>query len=136
MFLRKGILKICNKFTGETPMPKCDFNNVVYWNRTSTWMFSCKFVAYFQKTYSQEHLWMAASKKGVSAVGNQYFQKPKAATTFSKNYWKFTRWAFSQLLHRMVFSTESTLKSTLQAPFMILWIRRIKLWRKKNWKMP
>ena len=29
-------------------------------NHTSAWVFFCKFVAYFQKTFSQENLWMAA----------------------------------------------------------------------------
>ena len=33
----------------------------LYWNRTSTWVFPCKFAAYFQNTFSQEQLWMAAS---------------------------------------------------------------------------
>ena len=33
----------------------------LYWNHTSTWLFSCKFAAYFQNTFSQEHLWTAAS---------------------------------------------------------------------------
>ena len=45
-------------------MPKCDFNKVslqLYWNRTSARMFSCKFAAYFQSTFSKEHLWMAVS---------------------------------------------------------------------------
>ena len=28
VFLRKGILKICTKFTEKPPMPKCDFNKV------------------------------------------------------------------------------------------------------------
>ena len=45
-------------------MPKCDFNNIalqLYWNRISAWMFSCKLAAYFQNTFSYEHLWMAAS---------------------------------------------------------------------------
>ena len=32
-----------------------------YWNHTSAWVFSCKFAAYFQNTFSQEHLWTAAS---------------------------------------------------------------------------
>ena len=34
----------------RTPMPKCDFNKAalqLYWNRDSTWVFSCKFAAYF-----------------------------------------------------------------------------------------
>ena len=38
----------------RTPMPKCDFNKFVlqlYWNHTSTWVFSCRFAAYFQKTF-------------------------------------------------------------------------------------
>ena len=45
-------------------MSKCDFNKVakqLYWNQTSAWMFSCKFAAYFQDIFSQEHLWMAVS---------------------------------------------------------------------------
>ena len=39
----------------RTPMPKCEFNKVplqLYWNHTLTWVFSCKFVAYFQNTFS------------------------------------------------------------------------------------
>ena len=38
----------------RTPMPKCDFIKVAekpYWNGTLTWMFSCKFVAYFQSIF-------------------------------------------------------------------------------------
>ena len=33
----------------------------LYWNHTSTWVFSCKFATYFQNTFSKEHLWMATS---------------------------------------------------------------------------
>ena len=36
-------------------MPKCDFNKVAlqrYLNRTSAWVFSCKFTAYFQNSFS------------------------------------------------------------------------------------
>ena len=47
------------------PMPKCNFSKVakqLYWNRTATWAFSCKSTAYFQNTFSQEHLWRAASE--------------------------------------------------------------------------
>ena len=49
----------------RTPMPKCDFNKVaeqLYWNHFSVWVFSCKFAAYFQNTFSYEHLWVAASE--------------------------------------------------------------------------
>ena len=48
----------------RTPMPKCDFNKValqLYWNHTSAWVFSCKFAAYFQNTFFQQHLVVAAS---------------------------------------------------------------------------
>ena len=44
-------------------MPKCDFNKAAKQldlNRTSTWMFSCKFAAYFQNNFSQELFCMAA----------------------------------------------------------------------------
>ena len=43
-FLGKGVLKICSKFTGE--------HLQLYWNHTSTWMFFCKFAAYFQNIFS------------------------------------------------------------------------------------
>ena len=45
-------------------MAKCNFNKVakqLYGNRTSAWVFSCKFAVYFQNTFTQEHLWMASS---------------------------------------------------------------------------
>ena len=44
-------------------MPKYDFNKAakqLYWNRTSACVFFCRFAAYFQKTFSQEHLRVAA----------------------------------------------------------------------------
>ena len=48
----------------KTPIPKYDFSKValqLYWNQTSAWVFSCKFAAYFQNTFTQKHLWRAAS---------------------------------------------------------------------------
>ena len=45
-------------------MAKCDFNKVakqLYRNHTSAWMLPCKFAAYFQNTFSQEHLRVFAS---------------------------------------------------------------------------
>ena len=39
----------------RTAIPECDFNKVAkkhYWNRTSALIFSCKFAAYFQNTFS------------------------------------------------------------------------------------
>ena len=43
----------------RTPMPKYDFNKVtlqLYWSRTSAWMFSCKFAAYFQITFIKKEI--------------------------------------------------------------------------------
>ena len=40
------------------PMPKCDFTKValqLYLNRTLTWVFSCKFAAYFQNSFFYEN---------------------------------------------------------------------------------
>ena len=41
----------------ETP----NFALQIYWNHTWGWVFACKFAAYFQNIFSQEHLWMTAS---------------------------------------------------------------------------
>ena len=78
VFLGKGVLEIWSKFTGEHP--RCDFNKVAkqlysnhtYWNHTSAWVFSCKFAAYFQITFSEEHLWVAASaySKTLKLIGS------------------------------------------------------------------
>ena len=38
---------------------------------TLTWLFSCKFAGYFQKTFSLEHLWRAAS--GLSPIREYNF---------------------------------------------------------------
>ena len=34
----------------------------LYWNRTLAWVFFCKFAIYFQNTFYQEYLWVAASR--------------------------------------------------------------------------
>ena len=50
VFLGKGVLKICSKFTGEHPCRSAIVKQL-YWNRTSAWVFCCKFAAYFQNTF-------------------------------------------------------------------------------------
>ena len=53
----------------RTPMSKCDFNKGVlqfYWSRSSEWVFSCKFAAYFPNTFPLEHMWRAASVSSYS----------------------------------------------------------------------
>ena len=49
VFLGKAVLKICNALE-------------LYWNHTSTWVFSCKFATYFQNSFSWERLWVAATE--------------------------------------------------------------------------
>ena len=58
VFLGKGVLKICNKFTGEHPWQsvisiKLQSN---FFEITLAWDFSCKFAGYFQNTFLIEHL--------------------------------------------------------------------------------
>ena len=54
LFLSKGVLKICSKFTGKHPCRSAI--SIKSHNRTSTQVFSCKFAAYFQDTFSEKHL--------------------------------------------------------------------------------
>ena len=35
----------------------------LYWNCTWAWVFSCKFVVYFQNTFTQQNQWQAASQR-------------------------------------------------------------------------
>ena len=46
VFLEKGVPKICNKFTGENP--RRSVTSIHF----SAWVFTCKFAAYFQKTFN------------------------------------------------------------------------------------
>ena len=53
MFLGKGVLKICSKFTGENPdqsVISIKLQSKAR-NHASAWVFSCKFAAYFQDTF-------------------------------------------------------------------------------------
>ena len=55
--LRKSCYWNMQQIYKRKPMPKCDFNKVVkqlYWNRTSAYVFSCKFNAYIRSTFSSE----------------------------------------------------------------------------------
>ena len=54
--LKKRCSKIYSKFTGEHPCRSAISIKFL----TSARAFSCKFAAYFQNTFSQEHLWVAA----------------------------------------------------------------------------
>ena len=61
----------------RTPMPKCDFDKVALQLCTSTWVISCKFAAYFQNNFSQEHLWVVASGNYLNFFGVKFWHKLK-----------------------------------------------------------
>ena len=53
--LRKRCSENMRQIYRRTPMPNCNFNKValqLYWNHTSVWVFSSKFAAYFQNSFS------------------------------------------------------------------------------------
>ena len=52
VFLGKGVLRICSKFTGEHPSRSVIWIKL-QWNHTSVWVFSCEFLAYFQTPFSK-----------------------------------------------------------------------------------
>ena len=51
VFLEKGVLKIYSKFPGEHPCRSVTSIKLLYWNHTSTWVFSCKFAACFRTPF-------------------------------------------------------------------------------------
>ena len=67
--LRKRCSENMQQIYRRTPMAKCSFTKVaklLYWNHTTTWVFSCRFAAYFQSTFFQEHHCSAASTNSVN----------------------------------------------------------------------
>ena len=67
----------------RTPMSKCDFNKValqLYWNHTSAWVFSCKFVAYFQNTFTSEDI---TAMVGISAITQLFWMTNSLVKMFS-----------------------------------------------------
>ena len=64
MFVGKGVLKICSKFTWELPCRSaisikllCNFLEIILRHGCSP----VNYAAYFQNAFSWEHLWVAAS---------------------------------------------------------------------------
>ena len=54
MFLWKGVLKLCSKFTRKHPYQSVisiKLLKQLYWNLSLTWLFSCKFATYFQNSF-------------------------------------------------------------------------------------
>ena len=86
-------------------MPEGDFNKVVlqlYWNHTSAWVFSCKFAAYFQNIFSEEHLWTQASDRLSLTIYLIFFFLSKAK--IAKNPLSSLHWS-DLILLLIVYST-------------------------------
>ena len=52
MFLAKGVLRICSKFTGEQP---CRSAKQLYWNHSLAWVFSCKLLHIFRTPFPRSN---------------------------------------------------------------------------------
>ena len=57
--IEADILQIAKKWNSHVK----NQNQQLYWNHTLTWVFSCKFSAYFRNTISYEDLWTANSEE-------------------------------------------------------------------------
>ena len=76
----------------------------LYWNRTLAWVFSCKFDAYFQNTFSSEHLWTAASV---------IFMLPKLLDFRSEDIQSYLRMYHQQLKKSLAETCKHILKGLL-----------------------
>ena len=83
--LKKRCSENMQQIYRRTPMLKCDFNKVakqLYWNCTSARVFSCKFAAYFQNTFSLEQLRMAATSGYRINTEKNFVEKSIYVTAF------------------------------------------------------
>ena len=96
VFLRKGVLKICSKCSGEH-LALEHLALQLYWTRTSAWVFSCKFVALFS-----EHLFVRIPLE-VCFCNVKYIKVTKICNhiillvptlkhTFGHIYWRSRLW--------------------------------------------
>ena len=78
-------------------MLKYDFNEValqLYWNCTLTWVIFCKFPAYFQNTFSYEHLWEPAPE-AIKVFKITCICTPISESTALGQIFQFTKkWSF------------------------------------------
>ena len=83
--------------TQEDTHAKCDFRNVAnqpYWNHTSAWVLSCKFVKYLQKVCLDEHLWEITSAIFYSICLSNFSLKIRVKVRLFSNIF-LTRWVSS-----------------------------------------
>ena len=93
--LRKRCSENMQHMYRRTPMSNCDFNIValqLYWNHTSEWLFSCKFAACFQNTFSKNIYGGVVLEIGAG----QYYDWFWSWKSYkSKTFWKlFYEWSF------------------------------------------
>ena len=88
VFIGKGVLKICSKFTGEHQCRSVILIKLLeqlYWNCNWTWVFSCKFAAYLQNIFLQEHPWRVVLNmwKGVLKICSKYTEEHPCGSAIS-----------------------------------------------------
>ena len=87
VFLGKGVLRICSKFTGVDlcqSVISIKLQSNFNWNSSSVWKFSCKFAAHFHNTFPLEHLWRAASEVCYQFSSLFYFHPTILKNNFKK----------------------------------------------------
>ena len=105
VFLRKGILKICSKFTGEHPCRSaisikllCNFIEITLRHGCSP----VSLLHIFKSTFSQEHLWMAISDLCTQEIST-CFSLTLSSELF-KNNQTYTCKGLQKMLHWWVFT--------------------------------
>ena len=92
----------------RTPMPKCDFNKValqLYWNYTSAWLFSCKFLVYFQNTFGRLLLKYNQTKFSIHSprLWNKLWRSEEIKTNIFSEITRLSEYLFKKKTTERVF---------------------------------
>ena len=108
----------------------------LYWNHTSAWVFSCKFAAYFQNTFSQEYLRVSLSEYYLWKVFHLWTRKAfptehvshvDLVSKYCSRGWRsFVLVSYTQWLNFLLF-----LKNIFQS-FLITFVATIKSFSEGN----
>ena len=102
-------------------MLKYDFNKVtkqLNWNCISTWVFSCKFAAYFQYNFSKEQLWRTSSSSKPSLQAGWHCVKPYSLQMRENTDQKNSE--YGHLLCNVTFSDILLQKAALTGDVMVV----------------
>ena len=115
VFLGKGNLKIFSKFC-RTPIPKCDFDKVAlqfYWNQSSGWVLSCKFLQVFRTPFKK------STSEELLLMRSVFLQSPGVARSFSvkKVFLEISQNSLENTCARVSFLINLTVTVTFQLKF-------------------